>query len=41
MATVSYPSPEKDSKSKPLRTNAAQKYDRRTLQIEGHWAETK
>jgi hypothetical protein len=40
MATVSYPLPEKDSKSKPLRTNAAQKYDSRTFPIEGQWAET-
>jgi len=41
MATVSYPLPEKDSKSKPLRTNAAQKYDSRTFPIERRqWAET-
>jgi hypothetical protein len=35
MATVSYPLPEKDSKSKPLRTNAAQKYDSRTFRWRG------
>lgn len=40
MATVSYPLPEKDSKSKPLRTNAAQKYDGTIFPIEGQWADT-
>jgi hypothetical protein len=38
MATVPYPLPEKDSKSKPLRTNAAQKYDSKTFPIEWQWA---
>jgi hypothetical protein len=32
--------PEKDSKSKALRTNASQKYDSRTFPIVGQWADT-